>query len=80
VTRQSGVNPAWIWRICHANVTRKFRVRCASCSPRMCTSCKWMLLLDPYVCNGGLVSENLVNMGAAIRDLIFSTYIVVSPI
>jgi hypothetical protein len=27
---------AWIWRInvCHANVTRTIRVRCASCSPR----------------------------------------------
>jgi phage gp16-like protein len=31
-------HPAWIWRICHTNVTRKIRVRCASCSPR--TSCK----------------------------------------
>jgi hypothetical protein len=37
VTRAS----AWIWRICHAIVTRKIRVRCASCSPR--TSREWSL-------------------------------------
>jgi hypothetical protein len=32
-SRMWRAHPAWIGRICHANVTRKIRVWCASCSP-----------------------------------------------
>jgi hypothetical protein len=52
--RASGENPAWIWRIFHANVTRNICVRSASCSSRImqmlrAPAAQGMLLLDPSV-------------------------------
>jgi hypothetical protein len=45
-SRMWGVNPAWIWRICHANVRRVARVSSKCCA---LLAQQGMLLLDPSV-------------------------------